>query len=224
MSKIKGVAFDVYGTLLDPISIQTTAQKFVPNSLEFVSLWRAKQLEYSWLLSLMGKYENFWQITQRALDYTCAKFRFVPDDEIREQLLAAWTKVAPFPDVVAGLERLGSKGLRLAALSNGEPLMLEKGLENAGIRERLERVMSVDSVKIYKPSPKVYEMGMAWLGAGSADEIGFVSSNAWDAIGAATFGFQVVWLNRAGNPLDEIGTKPAKVAQSFSEVVEYFVI
>jgi 2-haloacid dehalogenase len=223
MTKVKGIAFDVYGTLLDPISIQTTAQQIVPNGLEFVSLWRAKQLEYSWLLSLMGKYENFWQITRRALAYTCAKFNLTLDENQTQMLLEAWTQVSPFPDVLEGLDLLLSKNLRIAALSNGDPVMLEKGLRNAGIIGKLETIMSVDSVQIYKPSPKVYKMGLVWLGTLDPKEVGFVSSNAWDAIGAATFGFETVWLNRVGNVLDEIGEKPDKVCNTFSEIVRSFV-
>jgi 2-haloacid dehalogenase len=224
MTKVKGIAFDVYGTLLDPISIQATAQEFIPNGLEFVTLWRAKQLEYTWLMSLMGKYENFWQITHRALSYCFSKFNLTLDDRQKQKLLDAWTQVSPFPDVAEGLELLRSNGLRLAALSNGDPVMLEKGLMHAGILDKLERVMSVDSVQIYKPSPKVYEMGIAWLSTAVSADVGFVSSNAWDAIGAATFGFDVVWLNRTGNPLDEFGAPPAQIVKTFREVAEHFVI
>lgn len=224
MTKVKALVFDVYGTLLDPFSIQATATNFnsIKDAGQFVALWRAKQLEYSWLVSLMERYQNFWQLTQQALDYTAARFQVVLTPEQYQQLLDAWTQVAPYADVPAGLATLQSSGLRLAALSNGDPVMLEKGLTNAGILDRLETVMSVDTVKIFKPSPEVYKLALHWLETDDPAEIGFVSSNSWDAIGAAAFGFQVCWLNRANMPLDQMGIEPAAQVASFQEVIQFF--
>jgi len=222
MIPIKAILFDVYGTLLDPASIATTASEMMADAGEFVALWRAKQLEYSWLMSLMGRYESFWEITDRALSYTCERFMVMLNEGQREDLLDSWYTVSPYPGVVEGLNLLTERGFRLGALSNGNPEMLEKGLKSAGIVEKLEAVLSVEEVGIFKPSPEVYKLGLRWLESEDPAEIGFVSSNSWDAIGAAGFGFRVCWVNRTEFPLDKIGPIPAAQVSNFGEVVEFF--
>ncbi len=222
MIPIKAILFDVYGTLLDPTSIQSTASEMMADAPQFVALWRAKQLEYSWLLSLMGRYESFWEITDRALTYTCERFMVMLSEGQREDLLNSWYTVAPYPGVAEGLELLTERGLRLGALSNGNPEMLDKGLRNSGIFDKLEVVLSVEEAGIFKPSPEVYKLGLSWLNTENPAEIGFVSSNSWDAIGAAGFGFRVCWVNRTGFPLDKIGPIPAAEVNNFGEVIDFF--
>jgi 2-haloacid dehalogenase len=222
MSKIKAVVFDVYGTLLDPISVESIARELIPDALPFVMTWRAKQLEYSWLTSLMEHYHSFWELTENALEFTCDKYRISLDAYGLKRLLDAWGHVSPYPEVPDGLKTLREKGLKLAALSNGNPEMLEKGLGNAGIQPLLDKVMSVEEVEVFKPSPKVYQLALDWLKINDPAEVGFVSSNSWDAIGATAFGFTVCWLNRAGNPLDSLGYSPAAQVADFSKVVEFF--
>lgn len=222
VAKVKAILFDVYGTLLNPLSIEAQVSQFVPElGLQFVTLWRAKQLEYSWLLSLMNRYESFWQVTQRALTYTCHRFNVSLTPAQYQQLLDCWTHVAPFDDVMAGLAILQAKNIRLGVLSNGNPTMLEAGLTNAGLRPYLDPLLSVEAARIFKPSPRVYDLALQHFGPDPA-HIGFVSSNSWDAIGATAFGFQVCWLNRANNVLDELGFVPAYQVTNFTQMVEVY--
>jgi 2-haloacid dehalogenase len=219
---IKALVFDVYGTLLNPVSIETTARDIITEGLSFVMLWRSKQLEYSWLLSLMGQYRSFWEITEMALDFVCARTGHELDSFRRRQLLDSWAQVAPYPDVLDGLEQLKTNGFRLAVLSNGSPEMLEKGLANSGVLPFLEKVMSVEEVRIFKPSPRVYKLALDWLGTENPAEIGFISSNCWDVIGAATFGFNACWLNRANLSPDTYSLKPIHNVTSFNEAIANF--
>ena len=222
-ARVKAILFDVYGTLLNPLSIEAQVSQFVPtNSLQFVTLWRAKQLEYSWLLSLMNRYESFWQVTHRALTYTCRRLNVALTSTQSQQLLDCWTQVAPFDDVLAGLAVLQAKNIRLGVLSNGNPAMLEAGLTNGGIRPYLNPVLSVETARIFKPSPRVYDLALPHFGPDPA-KIGFVSSNSWDAIGATAWGFQVCWLNRSDNVLDELGFVPTYQVTNFAQVVEIYV-
>ncbi len=222
-AKVKAILFDVYGTLLNPLSIETQVSQLVPaDGLQFVTLWRAKQLEYSWLLSLMNRYESFWQVTQRALTYTCRRFNLSLTPTQSQHLLDCWTQVAPFDDVLAGLAVLQAKNIHLGVLSNGNPSMLEAGLTNAALRPYLDPLLSVENARVFKPSPRVYDLALQHFGLDPA-EIGFVSSNSWDAIGATAFGFQVCWLNRASNILDELGFVPAYQTTNFTQMVEIYV-
>jgi 2-haloacid dehalogenase len=216
---LKALLFDVYGTLLDPISVETTAREIVPEALDFVKLWRAKQLEYSWLLSLMGQYRSFWELTSLSLAWVVERNKLTLHAYQYKQLIDSWLTVAPFPDVLDGLQNLKAKGLRLAALSNGNPEMLEKGLSHSGVLPLLDTVLSVEAAGIFKPSPKVYGLALEWLGTDNPSEIGFVSSNSWDAIGATAFGFKVFWINRTRLPLDPLGPVPAAEISSFGELV-----
>jgi len=218
MDGIEALAFDLYGTLLEVASVGRAAAEITAEPAPLVELWRTKQLEYTWLRSLMGRYQDFWVTTGDALDFALDRHGLVVDDDTRARLLGAWLDVSPYPEVPASLERLGSTR-RLAVLSNGNPDMLEAGLAAAGLRDRFEYVLSVDEVRAFKPSPAVYELATKAFGL-PAEQILFVSSNGWDAFGARSFGLPVAWINRAGTPLERLGTPPNLVVPDLSALAE----
>lgn len=196
---VRAVLFDVYGTLLDVHSaIAKHGDELGPKAAALSQQWRLKQLEYSWTYSLRGEYRSFRALTEAALDFALAA-QGVQSPALRGRLLQAYEQLTPFPEVVEALGTLRGRGIRLAALSNGDPDMLETGLQSAGIRASLDAVLSVSPLRIFKPDRRVYELGRAWANA-PAGEVAFVSSNAWDAAGAAGFGFRTFWVNRAGQP------------------------
>ena len=218
MEGIDALAFDLYGTLLEVASVGRAAAELTAQSAELVELWRQKQLEYSWLRSLMGRYQDFWATTADALDYALDRFGLVVEDEARARLLGAWLDVRPYPEVPEALDRLRA-GHRLAVLSNGNPDMLEAGLAAAGLRDRFEHVLSVDEIGVFKPHPSVYELATKAFGL-SAERILFVSSNGWDAFGARAFGLPVAWINRGGAPLERLGTPPNLIVPELRALAE----
>jgi len=200
------LVFDAYGTLFDVHSVTATAESIWPGKGTALSqLWRTKQLEYTWLRSLMGRYEDFAHVTESALRYACAGLKLTPDDSKLAQLLKCYLHLATFPEVSEALGQL--RGIRLAILSNGSPAMLEPVVFNSGLHGLITDVLSVHEVRIFKPDPRVYRLAVDRLGV-PVKAIGFVSSNCWDAIGAKAFGFRTFWVNRAGAPVDELGVRP----------------
>ena len=196
---IRAILFDVYGTLLDVHSAIAREGKELGAAADAVSrLWRQKQLEYTWVWSLRGDYRRFRALTEAAPDFALASHGARPA-ALRGRLLQAYERLDPFPEVADTLDMLRKQGVRLAALSNGDPDMLEAGLQASGIGASLDAVLSVAALQVYKPDRQVYELGRAWADA-PAGEIAFASSNAWDAGGAAAFGFRTFWINRAGQP------------------------
>ena len=210
------LVFDAYGTLFDVHSITATAESIWPGKGAALSqLWRTKQLEYTWLRSLMGRYEDFSHVTESALRYACAGLKLPLDDAQRAQLLKGYLHLATFSEVAEALGRL--RGVRLAILSNGSPAMLEPVVFNSGLHGLITDVLSVDEVKIFKPDPRVYRIAVDRLGV-PAKAVGFVSSNCWDAIGAKAFGFRTFWVNRAGAAVDELGVRPDHELRSLAEL------
>ena len=196
---IRAILFDVYGTLLDVHSAIAREGKELGADAESVSrLWRQKQLEYTWVWSLRGAYRSFQALTEAALDYALAAHG-VDSSALKVRLLSAYRQLDAFPEVATAMAELRQRGLRLAALSNGDPDMLQSGLQSAGLRDALDAVLSVAPLRIYKPNAQVYELGRSWAAA-QPEEIAFVSANAWDAGGAAAFGFRTFWIDRAGLP------------------------
>ena len=218
MDGIDAVAFDLYGTLLDVASVGRAAAEVTAEPAALVDLWRAKQLEYSWLRSLMGRYQDFWTTTADALDYSLDRLGITVDEAGRARLLGAWLDVSVYPEVPAALGTLGA-GRRLAVLSNGNPDMLEAGLAAAALADRFAHVLSVDEVGVFKPHPAVYELAVKAFGL-PAERILFVSSNAWDAGGARAFGFPVAWVNRAGMPFERLGVTPDLIVADLAELAE----
>jgi 2-haloacid dehalogenase len=175
--------------------------------------WRARQLEYTWLRTLMGRYVPFSQVTRDALAWACESLGLAFDDGKLAALLEEYTKLSMFPEVAESFKKL--KGEKKAILSNGSPDMLVPLVKHSGLR--LDAVLSVDEVKAFKPDPAVYELAVRRLKV-AKEEIGFVSSNCWDALGAKSFGFQVFWVNRSGAPLDRLGFKPDRIVASLAEL------
>ena len=212
---VDAVAFDLYGTLLEIASVGRAAAEVTEDPAALVDLWRQKQLEYTWLRSLMGRYQDFWATTGDALDYSLDRMGIVVDDGTRARLLGAWLDVRPYPEVPEALEALAPR--RLAVLSNGNPDMLEAGLAAAGIRGRLHHVLSVDELGVYKPHPSVYELALKAFGL-PAERILFVSSNGWDASGARAFGLPVAWVNRTAAPLERLGAPPDLMVANLAQL------
>ncbi|MDF1586272.1 haloacid dehalogenase type II [Marinimicrococcus flavescens] len=195
--------FDAYGTLLDLASAIAPCQDVLGEKAQAVGeLWRRRQLEYSWLRSLMGRHRDFEGLTADALDYAL-EAHGVADPAIRDRLLGAYRGLRPYPEVATVLRTLREGGLRCLVLSNGTPDMLAAGFESAGLEELLDGVLSVEQAGLFKPSPEVYRLAVGQLGL-PPGEIVFVSSNGWDAHGAACFGFQTVWVNRGGAPPERL--------------------
>lgn len=214
--RVKGLVFDMYGTVVDVGAVAEACREVAPDPAAFNSQWRAKQLEYTFLRTLMGKYRDFWKVTEEALDFTIRRFGLQVTTEMRQRLLEAWLRPTPYPEVAAALPRLKEK-YPLAVLSNGTPKMLRTGLEQTGLRPYFRWVLSVDAVKLYKPAPRVYQLAPKHLRLPKG-EILFVSSNGFDVVGAKSFGFKVCWINRTGAPLDPLGPKADLVVKSFEEL------
>ena len=215
---VKGIVFDMYGTVVDVGAVAAACKEVAPDPIAFNTHWRAKQLEYTFLRSLMGRYQDFWKVTEEALEFTIERFAIQVTPEQRRRLMDAWLHPTPYPEVAAALRRLKEKYL-LAILSNGTAKMLLTGLDQTGLRQYFRRIMSADSVKLYKPSPKVYQLALRHMPL-KKGEILFVSSNSFDVAGAKNFGFKVCWITRTGIPLDPLGPKPDLVARSFDDLVK----
>ncbi|HEY8068023.1 MAG TPA: haloacid dehalogenase type II [Burkholderiales bacterium] len=211
------LVFDAYGTLFDVHSVLARCEAFWPGKgAQLSQLWRARQLEYSWQRSLMKRYAPFSQVTAESLEYSCASLKLALGEREKAALMDEYLNLAPYPDVPAALQRF--KGRKLAILTNGSPDMIGPLLKNRGMEAVFDAVLSVDEVKIYKPAPQVYQLAVDRLSA-PKEQIGFVSSNGWDALGAKSFGFEVYWINRAGAPVDRMGFQPDRIVKSLDEVL-----
>ena len=213
----KTFAFDAYGTLFDVHSaVRKHADAIGPDGSRLSEIWRTKQLEYSWVRSLMGSYTDFWRLTEEALDYALAA---VPglDAVHREKLLEAYWTLACYPEVPGVLAALRDQGASTAILSNGSPDMLDAAVQSAGLSGMFDAVISVDAVKTFKTAPQVYQMVVDTFDLPPA-EISFQSSNRWDIAGAHKFGFHTVWINRAGNPDEYTNYGPAREIPSLSDL------
>ena len=214
---IGACVFDAYGTLLDVHApAQRLAPEIGPQAERLSATWRAKQLEYSWLRSLMRRHADFWQVTQEALDYALDETGLT-NDGIREKLLALYWRLEAYDDGARALSTLRGAGLATAILSNGSPEMLNAAADHAGLGPLLDAVLSVEPVGIFKPDPRTYQLAVDTLGV-DASAVCFISSNGWDAAGAAAFGFQVAWLNRFGRPRDRLPAGPAVEIMTLDEL------
>jgi 2-haloacid dehalogenase len=180
-----------------------------PDPARLVALWRAKQIEYSFLRALMGPaaYVDFWQVTADALDFAAQQLQLTLSGADRSRALEGWLQVRPYPEVASALERLVGAGRVFSILSNGSPAMLHAAVSGAGLADYFQVVLSVDAGRTYKPDPRVYQLAIDALGQPAA-ELLFVSSNGWDAGGARAFGYRVAWVNRAGAPTERLGFPP----------------
>ena len=209
--------FDAYGTLFD---YNTAAGRHSAvlgeKASPLADLWRLKQLQYTWLRSLMGRYTGFWQVTGEALDFAMGELG-IEDEALRANLMEAYLTLDAYPEVQETLATLRAHGLRTAILSNGESSMLDAAVEAAGIADSLDAVLSVEEVGIYKPHPSVYQLVVDGLGVEAAN-VSFQSSNAWDANGAAAFGFRVAWCNRFGQGQERVPEAPDAEIATLAEL------
>jgi 2-haloacid dehalogenase len=221
MPQVDAVLFDAYGTLFDvhaPAAALNT--RLGPVAADISKVWRQKQLEYSWTLSLRGRYRSFWQLTAEALDYALEAHGLAGETTLRNSLLADYRRLKAYPEVPGLLQQLQQAGLRLALLSNGDPDLLDDLVDHAELRAFLPANVSVSVAGIFKPDQRIYQLGIDRLGIDTPARCAFVSSNAWDAAGAAQFGLRVFWINRNRQPieyqLDQVATilpDPSSLAQ-----------
>jgi 2-haloacid dehalogenase len=205
--RIGAAVFDAYGTLLDVhAAMEKHAARIGPDWQRVSQDWRNKQLEYTWVRSLAGAFHHrdFFALTREALAFTAAKHG-ITDRVLLADVLDAYRRLAAYPEAPNVLARLKHRGIGRAILSNGEPGMLADAVQAAGFVPLLDDVLSVESVRVFKPDPRVYQLATARFGL-PAERIAFLSSNAWDAFGAHAFGFRVFWVNRTGQP-EEYGLR-----------------
>lgn len=209
---VRACVFDAYGTLFDFASAARRCRDVLGDSFDkLTTLWREKQLQYTWLRAAQGRHADFWQVTGDALDFSLETL-MLDQQGLRDRLMELYLTLDMFPEVQGVLEQLNDAGLKTAILSNGTPAMLDSAVKNARIDSLLDAVLSVEQVGVYKPDPRVYQLAVDQLGP--AAQISFQSSNAWDAYAASSFGMKVVWCNRyrqrkerlPGNPDHEIET------------------
>ncbi|MFK7858759.1 MAG: haloacid dehalogenase type II [Granulosicoccus sp.] len=209
--------FDAYGTLFDVHSAVSAMQDDIgPEYARFSAAWRQRQLEYTWLCSLMGEHRDFWRLTSDALSVTLREFT-MESSNLHERLMQAYLKLSAFNEVSGVLALLKRAGLKTAILTNGTPTMIESAVNNSGIGQWLDFQLSVESVGIFKPDPRVYQLAVDSLGV-PANNIAFMSSNVWDASGAAHFGFNVAWINRYFQPSEALPGTPAAMLSTLSEL------
>ena len=216
--------FDAYGTLFDVNAAARTAAA----EPEFSHLadvwpqiardWRLKQLQYTWLRAVAGRHCDFWQVTCDSLDWAL-EAAGIDDATTRERLLALYRELAAYPEVRPMLDDLRAKGMKLGVLSNGAPDMLEAAVSSAGLTDVLDAVLSVEDVQVFKPHDKVYDL-VGERFACAREDVLFVSSNGWDAAGAAGYGFETVWVNRTGEPVDRLYARPHHILRDLRPLPE----
>ena len=224
---IRVVVFDAYGTLFDVYSIGALAEKFYPGQGAALSvIWRDKQIEYTRLISLSDSnpegsrhYQSFWEITRASLRYALARLGLVHSHANEDALMAQYAQLSPFPENLDVLQGLRQRGVATAILSNGSPEMLQSAVHSAGMSDLLGAVLSVDSVRQFKTTPPSYQIVTDHFGFAPADVL-FVSSNAWDALGATWFGFTTLWVNRQGLPPEAIGPAPNHIGRDLTAVLQ----
>jgi 2-haloacid dehalogenase len=220
MSEPEALAFDMYGTLVDPIRIWERLERYVPDeALHVAEVWRQKQLEYTFRLTAMEKYEDFEWVTRKALDYALAAAKRELDVDQKDELMAGYSDLERFADVEPGLKRLKEAGHMMVVFSNGAPRMLDALMDAAELRPYFQGFVSVDEVKVYKPSPKTYQHVAEWLGRPTG-ETRLVSSNPFDDIGAEAVGMRAAWVDRSGGLFDTLGSPPEIVVGSLIELAD----
>ncbi len=217
IENIKVCVFDAYGTLFDVNSAASKCKEKLGSKWEgFANSWRTTQLEYTWLRSLMKKHKNFWKITEDSLDHTMETFQI--KKEMRNELLNLYKKLSPYPEVKECLEGLKAKKIKLAILSNGTPDLLNELVESNNIKNYFDDIFSIETVGIYKPDSKVYELPVQNYNC-KPKNICFMSSNTWDISGGGLFGYNAVWVNRFNKVFDKLGYEPKFVINNLKELL-----
>ncbi|MCC5858571.1 MAG: haloacid dehalogenase type II [Ectothiorhodospiraceae bacterium] len=211
------VVFDAYGTLFDVRSVQQeTEQRFPGHGDAITGTWRRKQLEYTWLRSLMNRYKPFSGVTRDALVYAIKSRGLAPEESQIDDLMSAYLRLTAFPEARQALEQLA--GRQRAILTNGDLPLIEPAVKAAGLNDVLDAILTVDTIRIYKPNPQAYALVTEHLGV-DAQRVLFVSSNPFDVVGATQFGFRVAWIKRAGGQMDELDAKPAHTVETLTELL-----
>lgn len=225
---IKAVVFDAYGTLFDVYSIQALAEQFYPGQGAAISvMWRDKQIEYTRLITQSDPHQAdgsmyylpFWEVTRRSLEYTLDRLKLDRTGNVVADLMRQYAHLTPFPENLPVVESLKKAGLATAILSNGSPEMLASAVGSAGMTDLLDHCISVDAIRLFKTSPESYGLVHKYMPF-EKKEILFVSSNAWDALGATWFGFLTLWVNRQGLPYETIGPTPTYTGRDLQRVLE----
>jgi 2-haloacid dehalogenase len=210
--------FDAYGTLFDVHSaVHRHVEQIGPDATRLSDIWRTKQLEYSWVCTLIGDYQDFWALTEQALDFAMSKIG-IRQKDLREQLLDAYRRLDCYPEVLATLAALKAKGAKLGILSNGSTAMLQAAVSSANLSGVFDNIWSVDAVREFKPAAAVYTMVTRQWDL-PASEVVFISSNRWDIAGAAQFGFHAIWINRTNQTEEYRAHPPKHVLRSLAELI-----
>ena len=218
MKNIKAIIFDAYGTLFDVNSAAEKCKSKIGDKWEsFANYWRKTQLEYTWLRSLMGRHKDFWQITEDSLDKSMQAFNI--NKAMKNELLDLYKILSPYPEVKETLEKLKEKRYKLAILSNGTPALLNELVKSNGLQNLFDDIFSIEEVKIYKPSSKVYDMPVKKYSIKN-EEIAFLSANTWDVSGGGNYGFTSIWVNRNKNIFDNLDYKPKNEISGLNQLID----
>lgn len=218
--------FDAYGTLFDvdgaarAVGLEAGQERFAAHWQRVSARWRDKQLQYSWLRTIMGLHADFWQVTRDGLDWALEAEGLDGDQGLRERLLALYRVLPPYPEAAAMLDRLRAMGCRTAILSNGSPEMLAAAVTSARLEQRLDAVLSVEQAGRFKPAAGVYDLVGRHFGC-TPEAVLFVSANGWDAAGASGYGFTTVWVNRNGHPVDRLPHRPRHQVTDLQRIPEF---
>ena len=225
---IKAVVFDAYGTLFDVYSIQALAEELYPShGADIAVKWRDKQIEYTRLITQSDPhnssgskyYQPFWELTRLSLEYTLDRLKLDRSSDQVNKLMEQYSRLTPFPENLAVLQKIKVMGLTTAILSNGSPEMLASAVKSAGMEDVLDHIISVDRIRLFKTSPESYGLVQLTIPV-SKEEVLFVSSNAWDALGATWYGFKTLWINRQNLPSEAIGQQPDYIGSDLTMVVD----
>ena len=218
MKNIKAIIFDAYGTLFDVNSAAEKCKSKIGDKWEsFANYWRKTQLEYTWLRSLMGRHKDFWQITEDSLDKSMQAFNI--NKAMKNELLDLYKILSPYPEVKETLEKLKEKRYKLAILSNGTPALLNELVKSNGLQNLFDDIFSIEEVKIYKPSSKVYDMPVKKYSIKN-EEVAFLSANTWDVSGGGNYGFTFIWVNRNKNIFDNLDYKPKNEISGLNQLID----
>jgi 2-haloacid dehalogenase len=222
MNRPRAVLFDAYGTLFDVYSVGLLAEQLFPGRGDaLAALWRDKQIDYTRLVSMSGRYVPFWDLTRAGLRFAAQRLGLAMDAASEDRLMNQYRHLSAFPENRDVLQALKARGVRAGILSNGDPEMLAVAVRSAGFAELVDPVLSVHETRRYKTDPAAYAVGTAALKL-PARQILFVSSNGWDAIGATWHGYTTLWVNRAGAPLEQLDTSPSRIGSSLRDVLDFF--
>ena len=218
MKNIKAIIFDAYGTLFDVNSAAEKCKSKIGDKWEnFANYWRKTQLEYTWLRSLMGRHKDFWQITEDSLDKSMKAFNI--DSAMKNELLDLYKILTPYPEVKETLKNLKDKKYKLAILSNGTPSLLNELVKSNDLQDLFDDIFSIEEVKIYKPSSKVYDMPIKKYNI-KKEEAAFLSANTWDVSGGGNYGFSSVWVNRNNNIFDNLDYTPKNEISGLNQLLD----